>query len=192
MYTPWGKADHVRDIGRGIKRVDTPSHGGYFVPEKECAKMHHSARVTCAGPCWYEEDAWCLVALSFPDLFPPDAAEMARETCRNWMRPEQCAAFGLEPSERNIYLEEIRRQEALDAGKRLRCSAMNVDWLDRKNPGLVHVLFRDKAGKMFGYYMKQETYRAIPLMAIATPEDFARIEGAPLEPAPTEFHYQTT
>lgn len=32
LRTPWGVADDIQHIGGGIYRVDTPSHGGYFVP----------------------------------------------------------------------------------------------------------------------------------------------------------------
>lgn len=96
MRTPWGKADHVTDIGRGIKCVSTPGHGGYFVPAETRKQMPPAALQTWAGPGWYEEDCdWALVALSFPELFPAEAIEHAKTTVSNWMSAEKCAAFGL-------------------------------------------------------------------------------------------------
>jgi hypothetical protein len=97
MMTPWGRADHVRDIGLGILRVDTPRHGGYYVPPMVRTKMPTAALRTFAGLGWYEEDAdWCMVCLSFPDLFPPEALDMAKRTAQVWSTPEVCKAFGLE------------------------------------------------------------------------------------------------
>ena len=81
--TPWGKPDSVQDIGGGIMRVDTPSHGGYFVPAA-LNKMVPAAwrAVSFNGQGrqgWYEEDCdWALVALTFPARFPAHAAEHAR------------------------------------------------------------------------------------------------------------------
>lgn len=39
MKTPWGQADDVVEYDNGIKRVDTPSHGGYFVPTRLLTKI---------------------------------------------------------------------------------------------------------------------------------------------------------
>ncbi len=109
MFTPWGHADHVADIGKGIKQVDTPSHGGYYVPCDVLKTMKPEALKTVAGRGWYEEDCdWCLVALSFPELFMDDSVEAARRTCAFWMRPEVCAAFGIEPDPKNIHIEKAR------------------------------------------------------------------------------------
>jgi hypothetical protein len=110
MRTPWGVADSVKHIGQGIKSVSTPSHGGYYVPESELAKMPPAALNTWAGRGWYEEDCdWCLVALSFPNLFEEDAISAAVKTCENWKTEEICAAFGLKQSDRNIHLEKNQR-----------------------------------------------------------------------------------
>lgn len=190
MYTPWGKADQVRHIGRGIKSVCTPSHGGYYVPPAELAKMPEAARKTHAGPGWYEEDCdWCLVALAFPDLFEEPAIAAAVTTCENWMTAEQCAPFGLKMSARNVHKQREEEQRILDSGAVVRCAAIGT-WKDKISTGRVHVLFRDKAGKTTGYFMKSETHDRIPLMQTATPEMYQAIEGCPLEPAPAEFVYE--
>ena len=102
MRTPWGESESVKNIGRGVLFVSTPSHGGYKVPESELAKMPAPALKTFAGYGWYEEDCdWCLVALSFPDLFEEDAIACAVKTCEGWMSAETCQAFGLKQSARN-------------------------------------------------------------------------------------------
>jgi hypothetical protein len=69
--TPWGRADRVEKVGRGILAVSTPSHGGYFVPQELYDAMPEALRVNPYGRgTWFEEDyEWSLVALAFPDLF---------------------------------------------------------------------------------------------------------------------------
>lgn len=89
--TPWGVTDDApTDIGLGILRVDTPSHGGYFVPDDQLHRIpaHRQRYATywSGGPNWYEEDcAWACVAVAFPELFPADAVEIARTTVANWV-----------------------------------------------------------------------------------------------------------
>jgi hypothetical protein len=83
MHTPWGAADHVKPLGNeGILQVDTPSHGGLFVPRELYRKM--PAALQCnvyGGGTWFEEDCeWALVALAFPHLFEPRHLAAARET----------------------------------------------------------------------------------------------------------------
>ena len=183
MYTPWGNADSIKNIGRGILSISTPGHGGYFVPVNERAKMPAAALKTFAGGGWYEEDCdWCLVALSFPDLFDEPAIAAAVKTCEDWLTAEQCAAFGLKQSARNYKLVEAERIRLLDEGKWLRCSALGID------SNRVHVLFRNKAGANTGAYMLPSTYDAIPLMDNSTWEDYQRLEPD-MKPAPNQFHY---
>lgn len=82
-HTPWGKPDDVADIGAGILRVDTPSHGGYYVPPALNALIPQAWREASFRrqglTGWYEEDSdWALVALTFPTTFPPHAQLAAR------------------------------------------------------------------------------------------------------------------
>jgi hypothetical protein len=56
----------------GLTQITTASHGGYHVEEPALSQMPAALRCIepWAGPGWYEEDEdWCLVALSLPDLF---------------------------------------------------------------------------------------------------------------------------
>jgi hypothetical protein len=66
--TPWGTADHCRDIMPGIVEVSTPSHGGWILsPDRQA---HLAALVpaftTWAGAPYYEEDCdWAAPCLVF-------------------------------------------------------------------------------------------------------------------------------
>jgi hypothetical protein len=73
---------------------------------------------------------------------------------------------------------EQRRVDLIAAGIPVRCAARS-EGKDR-----VHVLFATKAGSI-GYYMADATYDAIPLLDIATPDDYRKIGH--LEDAPTDF-----
>ena len=83
MYTPWGTASSITDIGNGIKNVTTPSHGGYFVPNAKLASIpeeHQAVAASWSGSRnWYEEDCcWAYVCLAFPELFPAEALQAAQ------------------------------------------------------------------------------------------------------------------
>lgn len=65
MNTPWGKADNITRIERGLSWVDTPSHGGFAVSES-FAKKHLSTAAQTRGEqygsyLFFEED--CLYAI---------------------------------------------------------------------------------------------------------------------------------
>jgi hypothetical protein len=81
--SPWGTPDSAQNIGGGILRIDTPSHGGYFVPEPFNSIIPNAWKTASfngqASAGWYEEDCdWCMVALAFPTTFPPHAADARR------------------------------------------------------------------------------------------------------------------
>lgn len=71
--TPWGVSDHVTPIAHGILQVDTPSHGGIFVPRPRYRTMPEPLRHNpYGGDTWFEEDMeWGLVVLAFPEFFTP-------------------------------------------------------------------------------------------------------------------------
>lgn len=73
---------------------------------------------------------------------------------------------------------EQRRVDLIAAGVPVRCSARS-EGRDR-----VHVLFAAKDGPI-GYYMAHATYDAIPLLDIATPDDYRKIGD--LEDAPGDY-----
>jgi hypothetical protein len=63
--TPWGKADGVREIMRGVRWVNTPGHGGLGVAKGVADKLLTSAARRLgnylAGYFWYEEDQQCEI-----------------------------------------------------------------------------------------------------------------------------------
>lgn len=91
--TPWGVADAVEVLANGIKRVSTPSHGGYWVPAKLLPQLPADyrayARKWSGSEQWYEEDcAWACVAVTFPKYFDPDVVTEAQRTIDQWIRPD--------------------------------------------------------------------------------------------------------
>lgn len=87
------------------------------------------------------------------------------------------------PSPGRHYTEsEILEQAALANGKYIRIAALSVA------PHRVHVLFRGQDG-IKGFYMSPSTYDAIPIMTLATIEDYASRES--LEPAASDFDFNT-
>jgi len=97
LATPWGIADNISRIGgEGILQVETPSHGGYYVPDALLGRMSKDAQASAVkwsgSKNWYEEDcSWAYVALAFPELFLPDAIEHAKIMIewlsRPWPKP---------------------------------------------------------------------------------------------------------
>jgi hypothetical protein len=87
--TPWGIADEVVVINPAasphdrIYRVDTPSHGGYYVPYSMLSRIpkeHQKRAAKWSGSrYWYEEDCeWASVCVAYPEFFPADALEYAK------------------------------------------------------------------------------------------------------------------
>src|SRR5262245_16604805 len=81
--TPWGLADSQKFIGGGIVRVDTASHGGYYVPDRHLHRIPQDQQTWAArwsgSRNWFEEDCcWSAVAVAFPELFDSESLETAR------------------------------------------------------------------------------------------------------------------
>lgn len=79
--TPWGLSDSQTIVAPGIVFYSTPSHGGYGLsPERNAEVLAKFPGFVpfCGHAGWYEEDCdWAAVALTFPDLFPTEAARHA-------------------------------------------------------------------------------------------------------------------
>jgi hypothetical protein len=87
LHTPWGMADGITEVGMGILCVQTPSHGGYYVPDSVLHQIPHKLQVwaaECSGSRnWYEEDCcWAAVCYAFPYLFPLDAIPIANKVLK--------------------------------------------------------------------------------------------------------------
>jgi hypothetical protein len=84
-WTPWGKADLVEKITRGINFYNTPGHGGFKVSKGLLSKMPKQY-VNPDG--WYEEDCeWCKVVLAFPEYFE-HKVEGAQKTWDVWFKDD--------------------------------------------------------------------------------------------------------
>lgn len=91
MDTPWGRADTAVDIGMGIMRVSTPSHGGFAVPPS-VLRIMPGLLVNRDG--WYEEDCeWSKVAVAFPHLFSRDDFAKAERILINQF-PDAASSIG--------------------------------------------------------------------------------------------------
>lgn len=86
ISTPWGLSDDAGNpVAEGITFYSTPSHGGYRVSEARRSEMHPALRAIgdesdFHGPGWFEEDCeWVALALTWPNLYPVEAREVAQE-----------------------------------------------------------------------------------------------------------------
>lgn len=82
VSTPWGMADHVEEMGQGVLWVDTPSHGGIYVPDALLDRIPQEwrdrARKWSGSPNWYEEDCeWASAVVSLRHLFSERQIESA-------------------------------------------------------------------------------------------------------------------
>ena len=96
-------------------------------------------------------------------------------------------ANGCEKAHNDLMARDQRRIDLLNAGQPVRRSALSVDG------NKVHVLFECVPASnvvYVGYYMSPATYHAIPLLEVATPDDYRKF-GA-LEEAPASFQYGNT
>jgi len=109
--TPWGLADHWREIGTGLAICSTPSHGGVFVAPDQREQMPAALRALtpfCGKPGWYEEDCdWAIPVLAFPAYFTAkqvnDAADSARGTIGMWQHAKAVVAW-LDSDDRDAIL----------------------------------------------------------------------------------------
>lgn len=96
--SPWGLIQSCENVATGIWRIDTASHGGYYISVERKEAMPEPLRdyvpfVQRNGGTgfWYEEDQdWCIVCLAYPGDFArklglaekPQVLEIARRTAR--------------------------------------------------------------------------------------------------------------
>lgn len=70
--SPWGTIQHIKDIGNDCVFVDTPSHGGVFVPDEKLKGIPRRMREYSArwsgSQNWYEEDECAAIPLYYLNL----------------------------------------------------------------------------------------------------------------------------
>jgi hypothetical protein len=132
--TPWGRADHIKQVIPGMWWVSTPSHGGFYLSPERLLQMPAWAIATPrwaglddgpnGGP-WFEEDCeWCIPVLVFWDEYQvsekaenqPDTYTNAVDTLKNWhpARYEVWAGVKLEPGESFINDERLLEEATKD------------------------------------------------------------------------------
>ena len=102
MQTPWGYADRVIALARGVTDVSTPSHGGIIVTKRWGeANLSEAARDNgmkfMDGWAFEEDCKWVIVYNEHPELFPAineNGNREAAESALSW-EVEYCHAIGL-------------------------------------------------------------------------------------------------
>ncbi|MHB1973757.1 MAG: DUF7007 domain-containing protein [Acidimicrobiales bacterium] len=108
--SPWGTVDYVSPRAVGITDVATPGHGGVKLSAERNRAVHEAWRRPGG---WYEEDCeWAIVAMTFPDAFAPEHADVARSTARHYFPDEYEIVTGerIKPGESYVRdRRELRR-----------------------------------------------------------------------------------
>lgn len=97
--TPWGASQLASIYAEGIVAHMTAGHGGFRLSAERNAEVMPPLRIDSG---WYEEDdAWAIVALTFPDLFTGYERKLADRTIRDKWPDEWEAIHGrpLQPGE---------------------------------------------------------------------------------------------
>lgn len=90
-HTPWGYADHVVPIARGIAYVNTPSHGGFWLEHQRLVQVPIDQRMARWGRTrtplspWFEHDCdWCFAVLAHEDAFNSETFAEAQRMFAKW------------------------------------------------------------------------------------------------------------
>lgn len=93
--SPWGAIDGIVVFAPGVALITTSSHGGFWLSRERLAAVPvewreaRFGRAKFAASPWFEEDCdWTMVALTFPELFPPEHVELATRIFDDWLAPE--------------------------------------------------------------------------------------------------------
>lgn len=98
-HTPWGTSQGATEYAEGVICHSTAGHGGFHLSAERNCMVHPMLRVPSG---YYEEDeAWAIVAITFPELFTSFERRCAERTLKDcWPDPWE-AIFGtvLQPGE---------------------------------------------------------------------------------------------
>lgn len=79
--TPWGAPQSALQYAEGVVFLSTASHGGFSLAPERNAQVQTVLR---NGGGWYEEDqAWAIVAITFPTLFTAFERRCADQTVKD-------------------------------------------------------------------------------------------------------------
>ncbi|WLS01163.1 DUF7007 domain-containing protein [Shinella sumterensis] len=132
--TPWGPSQLATIYAEGIVAHMTAGHGGFRLSAERNKRIVRSLRISSG---WYEEDeAWAIVAFSFPDLFTTYERKLAERTIKDKWPDEWEAIFGrpLQPGESSG--KDRRAFERRHAGDWIVASAITSG----HHPGMIEVV----------------------------------------------------
>jgi hypothetical protein len=81
VSTPWGPSQGATVYADGVVFHSTAGHGGFLLSPDRNRKVHPSIRVT--GGTYEEDEAWAIVAFSFPHLFTAFERRAAERTMKD-------------------------------------------------------------------------------------------------------------
>lgn len=79
--TPWGPSQGATVYADGVVFHSTAGHGGFLLSIDRNRKVDQSIRVT--GGAYEEDEAWAIVAFSFPQLFTAFERRAAEKTMKD-------------------------------------------------------------------------------------------------------------
>ena len=79
--TPWGPSQGATIYADGVVFHSTAGHGGFLLSADRNRKVHRSIRVV--GGAYEEDEAWAIVAFSFPHLFTCFERRAAEKTMKD-------------------------------------------------------------------------------------------------------------
>lgn len=79
--TPWGPSQGATVYADGVVFHSTAGHGGFLLSTDRNLKVHQSIRVT--GGAYEEDEAWAIVAFSFPHLFTAFERQAGEKTMKD-------------------------------------------------------------------------------------------------------------
>jgi len=130
-YTPWGTSQGATVYAEGVECHSTAGHGGFKLSAERNRKVHPLLRVR--GGFYEEDEAWAIVAITFPHLFTAFERRCAERTMKDSFPDAWEAITGtvLAPGEPRT--KDQRAFEAEHAGDWIVVSALTSE----QHPGFV-------------------------------------------------------
>ena len=123
--SPWGTIDYVSRRAVGITDVGTSGHGGVKLSSERNRAVHPAWRRPGG---WYEEDCeWAIVAVTFPECYPPEQVKVAWSELRHWFPDEYEAVTGTKIAPGESYIRDEQAFFAEHANDWITTAAIAVD-----------------------------------------------------------------